>query len=218
VFDIEVGAQYRVATEGKVFKYFDRESHVIDDPGIFSWSFHEPLHISLDFNYNPTTGIIAAYRNEEILILHEFYLADAGSFDMARELVTYFRQYRGELYIHGDATGNQRTANSRKTNWQIILDGFNHAGIKYRPCYGVQNPSVEDSTNAVNVAFMNDRIVINPSCKELIKGLISLSYENRKKQDDHLTDCLRYLVNDILPMTVPRRPVLQSGNLGNVLA
>ena len=219
LIEIELRANYAASKTDIIYSYFDRNHHVISgnylDPRF-------PIHVSLDFNHHPACAIAATYNPEleELVIIKEWYLKHSDTFLLSEAIATWFLEVRPpidnfytmlasqsfELQIHGDATGNQKTANSKKTNWQIVKQTFDDFKIRYRTHYKKANPNVADSINSVNCAFKTDRLWLVEDLLELTRDLESIkrnaSGEIDKKSDlmrSHLQDCLRYLVNDILP-------------------
>jgi hypothetical protein len=201
LFAIEVESEYIAITKGRIFKYFDRKIHVSTDEICF-FDVKLPLQVSIDFNYSPTCAIASQHDGNEVYVIKEWYLDDAGTFVLAEEIANWIKEnkYKGIVEIFGDATGNQRTANSKRTNWQIIKDEFISRGIQFIARYKKVNPEVQDSINACNRHLLDNLIIINESCDELIKDLEVLQY-NEKGQIDkkdikrsHLADCFRYLI------------------------
>ena len=208
LFQIEIMAEYAVMTEGLVFKYFDRKTHLIPQ-SVAKYNRSFPVHASFDFNHSPATAIIAQVVAKEIIIIKEFFLLNSDTFELAKETGKYLKSLKpSKIYIHGDASGNQKTANSKNTNWGIIKDEFNQLKLNWETCYKLVNPSVQDSVNALNASFHHDRLFLSDICDELIADLESLKWlegrpEIDKKTDlmrSHLADTLRYLNWDIYPL------------------
>ncbi|MDJ0730669.1 MAG: terminase family protein [Crocosphaera sp.] len=211
LFKIEVLGEYTPITEGKIFKYFNRLDHCFPlnlDPNY-------SIYLSLDFNHDPMTAIAGQWIDGELLIIKEWFLRNSDSFQMGDTLAKWLAecelivhrqaQVLPKIYLHGDATGNSKTANSKSSNWQIINDKLKQ--FKPSRIYGKTNPSVSDSINSLNCAFNSNRIGIDSNCKELTKDLESLQYNDKgeidKKQDllrSHLADCLRYLSWHLMPI------------------
>lgn len=217
---IELEGEYARVIEGVIFAYFNRELHCIDN---YQVDERYPIHVSLDFNHHPSCAIAAQFleHSQEIVVLREWYLEHSDTFKLSDAIALWFLEIRGnrvrsnintwlewncyELQIHGDASGNQKTANSKKTNWQIVKSAFDNLGIEYQTHYKKANPSIKDTINSVNCAFKGEKLWIDRKCKELIKDLESLKWDDNggiNKKDikrSHEGDCLRYLVEDILP-------------------
>lgn len=208
LFKLEIMAEYATVTEGLIFKYFDRKTHLIPE-SIATYDKRFPIHISFDFNHSPATAIIAQLIAGEIIIIREFFLLNSDTFELAKETGKYLKALKpSKIYIHGDASGNQKTANSKNTNWGIIKEEFNLLKFTWETCYKLSNPSVQDSINALNATFYHNRLFLSDTCDELIADLESLKWIEGKAEIDkktdlmrsHLADTLRYLNWDIYPL------------------
>jgi hypothetical protein len=209
LYDIEVlGKRVRI-TIGRIAKYFNRDRHVLSIP----LDRAKALHVSLDFNHNPSTGIICQFNEveRELYVLREFYLTNSNTFELSDAIAQWLtdKQITTAVYLHGDASGAQKTANSKKTNWQIVTERLRPWHPAQR--YGRANPEVMDTINSLNAAFSHDRIYLDKTCKELIKDLEFLRFDDNggidKKTDlmrSHLFDELRYVTHDLLSI-VDRR-------------
>jgi hypothetical protein len=91
------------------------------------------------------------------------------------------------VYIYGDATGEQRKTSASRTDWQIVKNFFGRYTDRYRASFRVAsaNPPVKDRTNCVNALLRNHagqhRLQIDPRCKQLIKDFEQVSW----KADPH---------------------------------
>jgi hypothetical protein len=206
---LELRGQYASLSTGRVYKYFDRPQHMLMGGDQVPYDLSLDLHISLDFNWNPATAVVAQLHGEELIFIKEFRLANSDTFEMGKTLTEWVLSLRhdAEIYIYGDASGNSRTANSKKTNWEIIWDAFKEAGLRDR-ChrrYGKSNPSILDSVLSVNSLFKQGRCYLNEDCAELGKDLEQVQWRNSEgteidKSDNsqtHLSDCLRYLASTL---------------------
>jgi hypothetical protein len=116
------------------------------------------------------------------------------------------------VQLYGDASGNQETANSRNTNWQIIKDALSTEDIRFRYRVDLANPSVADSVNGLKLRFDKNSVYLNGDTqKELIKDLESVRWDDDggiNKKDPartHLLDGLRYMVWQLYPYEpIPR--------------
>lgn len=218
---IELRAEYASIGEGKVYSYFSRNIHVLPE---FNLDNRFPIHISFDFNHHPCTAIAAQFLpySEEVIILREWFLEYSDTFKLSQAVVDWLKEAKGTrtrddlesqtrwqsyvVQIWGDATGNQKTANSKNSNWEIVKKTFSQSQIKFSARCGLSNPSVVDSVNSVNCALMAEKIWVGVNCKELIKDFESLAWDDKggidKKTDpmrSHVSDCLRYFVHGKLP-------------------
>jgi hypothetical protein len=220
LYKLEVLGIRTTVTEGKICKYFSRDKHVFQldyDPTY-------PIYLSHDFNVNPMSAIACQWIKGELIVIQEFCLKNSNSFEMGEAVYQWLSQINPvKVYLHGDATGGNKTANSRRSNWDIIRDSLK----SYHPivCYGSVNPSVQDSINGLNCSFKQDKIFIDKKCVELIKDLEFMQYNNNNEPDkktdpsrSHWFDCLRYISHGLMPYnrTINQNYIPPSG--GGVLA
>lgn len=218
LYIIEVLGKYAATTEGKIFKHFDQTKHVLNPGEIaelgYSYDPRLDIHLSQDFNWNPATCIAAQIRNEnEIIILKEWRLENSDTFEISERIAEWLKQsgQSRAVHLHGDASGNSRSANSKKTNWQIVNESLRKHGFGalIRRRYAAKNPEVLDTVLTVNNLFAQEqsRLYISSECGWVIKDLQQLRWNAdgtgiEKAKDSsisHLGDCVRYLCWDIAP-------------------
>ncbi len=175
---IELGGEYVMITTGKVFGYFQRSAHALmgQDADDFDYDSKLPLHVSFDFNRHPATCLIGQQRDKELFLIKEFYLLNSDTFQLSRSVCDWIKErgHTREIFIYGDASGNSRTANSERSNWQIVWAEFKKQDLKglCRKRYGESNPNILDTTISINSLFMAGRLYVLASrCPELLKDL-----------------------------------------------
>ncbi len=213
---IELEGEYASVATGKVFPYFDRAKHL----GQITLDSDQTVYVSFDFNHDPSTCIVGQTRTigkTKVLYVHrEFYLRNANTFISSDRVAQYLSSIKAQsVWVFGDASGNQKTANSNVSNWNIVWDTFKKYGIKGSRRYPNANPSVIDTVNAVNALFNQNRLYIDRSCKETIKDLEFLVWKEGAKPPkidksnsmrSHTADIVRYLVYGLFPINAPTRP------------
>lgn len=164
-----------------------------------------PIDVSFDFNVNPAVAILAQVQDNKIIIFDEVYLNDADTFKSSYEVCRRLKQLDAYyVRIYGDASGNARSANSQFSNWQIVINELVKSGIKYSINVPRKNPPVVDTINTLNSLFIDNRIIINPRCRETLLDITTVQLKNETidKSDSartHLFDSLRYLCYTISP-------------------
>lgn len=199
------------ASGERVMQYFIESKHVAPAQFEYRW----PLRISFDFNRNPATAVIGQVKQDEegenhLFILDELFLHHSDTFrlgDAARKVIEKYRPY--VTYITGDATGKRMSSSSLQSDWDIIRSKL--AGLPLNWWVKESNPLVLETLNSCNSAFMNNRITVDPICRELIKDLntvrliqnpVTGKVEIDKKSNlerSHLIDGLRYMVESVMP-------------------
>lgn len=195
---------------GAVFEGFDRRVHALmgRDATDFAYDKSLPIHLSFDFNRHPATCLVAQVHDDVVIVLREFYLLNSSTFEMSETVCKWLVSLGSsdlDILVYGDASGNSRTANSDKSNWQIVWDGFKRFDLRdrCRKRYGASNPGVLDTVISVNSLFRADRLLILlPYCPELVKDLEQMRWKGDQldKSDlmrSHEVDCLRYLVHTL---------------------
>jgi len=174
------------------------------------------LFWALDFNMNPLCSVLGQTINGVVHILDELILPDSNTlaaceefFSRTSKWTTAPKVFEEELppemeiemedvlaqlqprpinvYIYGDATGEQRKTSASRTDWQIVKNFFGRYPDLYHASFQVRsaNPPVKDRINCVNALLRNHagqrRLWIDPKCKHLIKDLEQVSW----KADPH---------------------------------
>jgi phage terminase large subunit-like protein len=214
---------------GLVAEAFDRRTHALtgQDAAAFTCDRELPLHLSFDFNRHPATCIAAQVVQGELVILREWYLLNSNTFELAKDVFGWVKDLGSsweDIGVYGDASGNNRTANSDKSNWQIVWDEIKRQGLRdrCRKRYGASNPAVLDTTISLNNLFRSDKLfILLPTCPELVKDLEQLRWKGDQidKSDlmrSHCFDCLRYLSHTLFPyrrqgQTKVREPIQIEG-------
>lgn len=189
----ELDGQFINLTSGKVYYKFDRFEHVksVNDNNHY-------LFVGLDFNVHPLCGVYCNVVGDKIHIFGEMFQEDSNTFKASKEMITKFPGR--PVNIVCDETGNRRKTSSPNTDHEILR----RAGLNVLQ---FRNPSVKDRDNNVNRLFEQNRIVIDPSCKYLIKNLEQLVYDNQDEMLGHITDALGYIAWHVFPLNKPRREV-----------
>ena len=156
------------------------------------------LLMGVDFNVDPFSCVLAIKINEELHIFDEISLTGgATTWDFCEEVIRRFGLGR-RIVACPDPTGA-----ARKTAGVGVTD---HA-IMRKSGFRVSTPKSpwkqRDKINAVNAGLYTGdgtrAIKIHPRCRELIKSLRTLTYEegtglpNKKLGVDHMFDALGYL-------------------------
>jgi len=146
-------------TAGRVCKPFDREKHVIVRDDIEELKRNGHVFVGADFNVDYMSASIGVDLNGHIHYFDSFRKSNSNTFEMADWLRS---KYPNLIHCYPDATGKARKTSSTKSDHQILRD----AGFRIHSRKG--NPPVKDRVNAFNRLLKDDRITINPKCKDLI--------------------------------------------------
>ena len=155
-----------------------------------------PLWIGLDFNVDNMSAVFGVRVGDDLHIFDELVMVNATTWDMADEINHRFGLER-KKDVSPDPTGAARkTAGVGLTDHAILRK----SGLK------VSTPrspwKIRDKINCVNTAILDGtgtrRLLIHPKCRETIKSLRTLVYDdnglpNKKLGVDHCFDALGYL-------------------------
>jgi len=174
--------------DGLAYYEFDRERHVCEiDTEVLENLAGTKYHIGMDFNVDPMTATVGYYSKGTFFVIDEVFQNNSDTPRMCDELIG--RGYAGaELFP--DSTGKRRQTGG-KTDFQELRDrGFS--------LQGTTNPYQVDRVNNLNRLLKNNKIIIAPGCKKLIKDLEMVSWKNNEldKKDDpmltHISDAFGY--------------------------
>lgn len=189
----ELEGQFVNLSSGKVYYSFDRQKHVKDISG----QRRNFIYCGLDFNVHPLCGIFAYEAQGKIFVFSELYQEDSNTFKAAKEIMR--RCPIGPIQVVADDSGTKRKTSSDSTDYEILRRaGLNV--LKFR------NPLVKDRYNNINRLLDHNLLVIDPSCKKLIKDLEQLTYDNTDPMLSHISDALGYLCWKLNPLKKPKRP------------
>ena len=155
-----------------------------------------PLWVGLDFNVDNMSAVFGIKVGDDLHIFDELVMVNATTWDMADEINHRFGLER-KKDVSPDPTGAARkTAGVGLTDHAILRK----SGLK------VSTPrspwKIRDKINCVNTAILDGtgtrRLLIHPKCRETIKSLRTLVYDdnglpNKKLGVDHCFDALGYL-------------------------
>ena len=183
---------------GQIYYNFDRKENVIDT--------YEPktseIHIGMDFNISPMTGVITEIQGNNIYVYDEIILYSSNTDEMVQEIKN---RYSGKhIFVYPDPASKQRKTSAGGVTDLAILK---NAGFNMR----VRNahPLVRDRINAVNTKLKNANgkrtLFIAKNCKTMLKAIERQIYKEgtsvpEKGDYDHSNDALGYLVEYLFPV------------------
>ena len=186
----ELFGQFVNLQAGAIYWGFDRNFHV--QKTILKKEY--PVYIAQDFNIgnmaNVYVQIIAGhtYVTQENILSFDGANTDNAAQRICKDLVNY------QKFVVADSTGKaEKTSASGRTDIEILRS------------YGLEvvhskNPFIRDRQNALNILFKKNKIIIDPSCKTLIKELETLSSRDKEGEKAHVSVALGYLVWKYFPI------------------
>jgi len=184
---------------GVVYYNFDREQNVKPckyDPQAI-------IHVGLDFNIDPMSACLFHLKNGVAEFFDEIVIYSSNTDEFVDELLS--RYPKNKIIVYPDPASRQRkTSAGGRTDLTILQNaGLN---VKCRNTHAL----VRDRINSVNSRLKNfdgnKNILIDPSCKNLINGLMKQMYKEgtnqpEKNGNDHMNDALGYAIEYIFPIT-----------------
>ena len=154
------------------------------------------LYLGLDFNVDNMSCVCAVRVEDELHIFDEIVMVNSTTWEIAEHINEKFGLERRKDVSPDPTGGARKTAGVGLTDHAILRK----AGLK------VSTPKspwkIRDKVNCVNTAIFDTngvrRLKIHPRCRETIKSLRTLTYDdnglpNKKLGVDHLFDALGYL-------------------------
>lgn len=197
-FRQEYEAQWE-SFEGLAYYCFNENVHIKKQPPIYPTL---DLSITLDFNVNPTTLLVAQHHDGKHRFKKEYSQKNSSTIETMRsfcedhkELAPHIR-----LKINGDSTGDSRKSATGRSDYHYVHEVLTSYGFQYQHCVPSRNPPIIDRVAYVNAALKNvigeSIIEIDPSCRDLIRDLSSQVVEGRFPSDKnnmgHKADAFGY--------------------------
>ena len=153
---------------------FDRQIHV--NPRLVGPAcvpdFRRPLIFCFDSNIEPATASVWQDVNGFLRCLDEIMLEVGTTRDIADAFQLRFPAHGAALHIYGDATSQRRSAQTGRSDYDLLLEVFKTLPYPVRLFIPTQNPPVRDRINAVNSKLVGPGGVVGlevaPHCTEMI--------------------------------------------------
>lgn len=215
-----IDGEYQNLSQGKVYETFDIKKNLYDKltqtpARNIEDNAERELVIGYDFNVNQMSAVLIELAGCYKTQLEEFRIRSTS--DTAELTVMIINRlktlgyigddgltrYRRSLLVTGDASGKAHSTKSKKSDYEIIRDEFENAGIEISIYVPEVNPSVRDRINYINRQFQNETFLISSDCKftrrdrELASwklGADGFHIDKSKSELTHLSDAGDYAV------------------------
>jgi hypothetical protein len=212
----EYQASFESLGQGSAYYAFDR----VENVQRLAYNRSYPLLWALDFNVNPLCSVLAQEWNGQVHILQELILPNSNTLAACEEFLHRTAKLPSNLnvYVYGDATGEQERTSASRTDWQIVKNFFGRYKDRFNASFRVprSNPPVKDRINCVNAKLRNyaghHSLLVDPACKQLIKDFEQVCWKadpngnalaELDKSDPmrtHTSDAVGYLIAQDFPM------------------
>lgn len=210
-FRQEYMAEYVDANDKPFLYSFVEKKHVIAE---FKPNPNLPLVISFDFNKDPITCVVGQSLDlRTFTVFDEFRLNNGSTPELCEAIQAKYVSFMGNIWITGDATGQNRTP--------LVRGAINHYTL-IKKLLGVrdfqfrvrkQNISHINSRVLCNSVIQNANFTITKNCKETISDCLNASVDDEGKliktaeQGRHFFDNIRYIIDAMFPdfITNPKK-------------
>lgn len=192
----ELFGQFTNLSEGAIYWGFDRDRNVqpckLDN--------RYPVYVGQDFNVNNMEACYVQFRDGKFYVTQENVLTqhgantDTAASKIVEDLVPKYRPL-----VVPDSTGKALKSSSRGRTDLEILRSY---GLEVMP---TKNPFIRDRQNTLNIHMKNNNVIIDPSCKTLIKELETLSSRDKEGDKAHVSVALGYVTNKLAPLARKRK-------------
>lgn len=152
---------------------FDRNLHVRAQSQYFLM--RRPLCWIWDFNVEPMVSLVGQRDGNVFRFMNELWLEQGNIQTMCELFKKLYPTHLGEIRIYGDASGHQRSHQSNKSSYRVILTEMMNYPVPAKVLVPERNPSITDRVNSLNYALRNERgelnIEVDPACQNFIDDL-----------------------------------------------
>jgi len=191
LFEQEVLGKRLQLNVGCVYDEFDRNKHVHECKHLLRPE--DQLYFFTDYNIANYCGVYMFERDAIIYAVGEEHLTYEGTRVMANNIYAKYSHER-HVFVCGDSAGNnKRDVSADQTNYQIFQEVLGDGVTKH-----VTNPPVAQRIICANSNLYHNRLVVDPSCKTLIKDLELLAWREDGKEVEktielsHASDAYTY--------------------------
>lgn len=158
----------------RAYQAFERRIHVNKMIGPHSVDPMKPMYLGVDFNVDPLCGVILQKHNTIWRALDEIALRPGTVPELGEQVCKRYPAHRNDLVIVGDAMGRNRTAQTGKTDYDLLAAALQDT-FRVRLDVPIKNPPVRDRVNVVNYLLGGGHnevlFEISDHCPELIADL-----------------------------------------------
>jgi PBSX family phage terminase large subunit len=185
-FAQEYMADFR-KTQGLVYKEFDRDEHLFDEPGFEGDDFVSiKTFAGIDFGFHNPAAVIVIKKDKDAnyWVTHEWYETEKTDVMIAQYVAGLGLE---EAYPDPESASGIAELKARKVNVRDVVKN---------------SDSIRNGINVVRELFKANRLFIHTSCQNLIWELETYSYPDKRpdrneeekpiKENDHAMDALRY--------------------------
>ncbi len=177
-YKINVLGEFGDYASGLVVKGFSK-----DNVKEITYRKDKTLYLTWDFNVDPMSCILFHKTETKVFYFDEFILENSSTQRTIDAVIEKYSAHEGDIVINGDASGDNRSTQSERSNYVIIRNAlqqhYPNKKIKFdlRP----YNPPIKNRIAAFNAMVCNSkgerRLFIDPKCKQLLNNIYNLKYK-----------------------------------------
>lgn len=217
---IRLGGELLPGLSGsRIYASFDRNLNTVrEQPEL---SLRRPLIWTWDFNVEPMVSLVGQEDPPFFRVYKEIVLDEGNIGEMCEAFRKLYPQHYAEVRIHGDASGHQRSAQSRHTSYYMIQNFMMDYPAPIRVNVPHANPSIDSRVQAMNRSCRDEKgrrlLIIAEECRELITDLEQVVSDGRggvkkvsNRKDSyfrrtHMSDALGYWLSWSAPVILAGR-------------
>lgn len=165
----------------RVYASFDRGLNMVRNHP--EMSRRRPIIWTWDFNVEPMVSLVCQHDEPYFRVYHELVLDEGNIGEMCEAFRKLIPAHYAEIRVHGDASGHQRSAQSRQSSYTMIQNFMMDYPAPVRMHVPWDNPSVDGRIQAVNRCCRDEAgrrlLLVHESCKELIGDLEQVVSDGR---------------------------------------
>jgi phage terminase large subunit len=191
----ELMGQFVNLQSGAIYWGFDRRINV--QPVKLNKDF--PVYVGQDFNIDQMANCYVQFIEGKFHVAQENILKyhGANTDNAASKIVKDLSQYNS--IVIPDSTGKARKTSSHGRTDIDILKSY---GLEVM---NTRNPFIRDRQNTLNIHFKKNDVIIDPSCKTLIKEIEILASRDKEGDNAHVSVGLGYVTNALKPLKVKKK-------------
>ncbi len=218
-FRQEIMAEFVDLHRGKAYLSFSKDNLSESNPFCRNGerlSPYLPVIIGLDFNVNPMHWTLGQKRGDDFYWFDEIHIENTNTQECASELIEKIGRHSPGVIVVGDASGNSRHTSASESDYVIICQALDAAGIRWDNRTPDANPPVKERVNTVNARLRDAtgavHMWLNPkTCPHLKRDFERVSWKAGaetildQKTDPtltHASDSVGYPVVALSPMQV----------------
>jgi hypothetical protein len=133
----------------------------------------------------------------------------------AIQLCKLFKNHKGRLFLHGDASGENRSANATMSMWKMVRKEFSERFDNIRYIVPTKNPPVKDTIQCLNWALREGLVKFDSNEGNTYSSLSAIKadkygeidkamdYKANSSARSHHGDTARYLAYEIYKFIYP---------------